>query len=509
MSLKFQKMWSAGIMGAGVGEQAISYNFSHNTKLKKHCGVVEKNALFYFEKSVGTQFYFEVSEMEEAADFGFKRFTNKTKTQKYIEDSKKAIEISDNSYNDFLKINIKSLTFQDLFKLYKEKLRAYEESYSIYHACQPQYVRNIEKYVQGILEERYGKDLTDNIYSTLLLSDELDSLSSEHLEWLQIVKELKDKYSQEKVFTEKNLTKEETIKIENHSRKYIYLGTVETNNPWNFDYYIRRLNRDIKSNFDEDYIDLIDKQKDSKDRKDKIIDKYKLSKKIVDICNNLSRIGLIRLQIRFAWTKSAYVLGLITSELAEKSVDQRINKDSIVQYRLDELENAVKYNKYLSEEELKNREEAYLFLSKNLISDYGDKVHFYSGKAAVEKMNELFTEVASSKGGIKGTIACKGKVIGRVVKFSWIEKELNKKMEMMKEGDILVAGQTRPFLMPAIRKAGAIVTDEGGITCHAAIVSRELKIPCIIDTKIATKMLKDGDMVEVDANNGVVKIVKQ
>lgn len=51
--------------------------------------------------------------------------------------------------------------------------------------------------------------------------------------------------------------------------------------------------------------------------------------------------------------------------------------------------------------------------------------------------------------------------------------------------------------------------DEGGIACHAAIVSRELGIPCIIGTKIATKVLKDGDLVEVDANKGAVKILKR
>jgi len=60
-----------------------------------------------------------------------------------------------------------------------------------------------------------------------------------------------------------------------------------------------------------------------------------------------------------------------------------------------------------------------------------------------------------------------------------------------------------------MKEAGAIITDEGGITCHAAIVSRELGIPCIIGTKIATKVLKDGDIVEVDAGKGVVKIIKR
>ena len=78
----------------------------------------------------------------------------------------------------------------------------------------------------------------------------------------------------------------------------------------------------------------------------------------------------------------------------------------------------------------------------------------------------------------------------------------------MQKGDILVAPTTGPEMMTAIQKASAIVTDEGGLMSHAAIVSRELKIPCIVGTKYATKILKDGDIIEVDANNGVVRKIK-
>lgn len=75
------------------------------------------------------------------------------------------------------------------------------------------------------------------------------------------------------------------------------------------------------------------------------------------------------------------------------------------------------------------------------------------------------------------------------------------------EGEILVAISTNPDIIPLMKKAGAIVTDEGGIMCHASIISRELKIPCIVGTKNATRALKDGDMVEVDANTGIIKII--
>ena len=103
---------------------------------------------------------------------------------------------------------------------------------------------------------------------------------------------------------------------------------------------------------------------------------------------------------------------------------------------------------------------------------------------------------------LKGLIAQKGKAIGRV-KIVTSQKE----MEGFEEGMILVAYETTPDVIFAMQKSGAIVTDFGGLTCHAAIVSRELKKPCIVGTKFATKVLKNGDLVEVDADLGIVKIL--
>ena len=77
-----------------------------------------------------------------------------------------------------------------------------------------------------------------------------------------------------------------------------------------------------------------------------------------------------------------------------------------------------------------------------------------------------------------------------------------------KKGDILITSMTRPEFLPLMRKAKAVITNEGGITSHAAIVARELKIPCIIGTKIATEIFKDGDHVEVDANYGWIRKIK-
>ena len=81
--------------------------------------------------------------------------------------------------------------------------------------------------------------------------------------------------------------------------------------------------------------------------------------------------------------------------------------------------------------------------------------------------------------------------------------------DLFEDGEILVTAMTSPEYIFVMRKAAAIITDRGGLTSHAAIVSRELGIPCILNTKVATKIFKDGDMVEVDADNGVVRIIKK
>lgn len=127
------------------------------------------------------------------------------------------------------------------------------------------------------------------------------------------------------------------------------------------------------------------------------------------------------------------------------------------------------------------------------IISVGGKTQVYDGSLLANLQNTAFTE-------IKGTIAQPGKISGRA-------KILMKVSEMgkIKKGDILVTYMTSPNFLPAMKLAAGFVTDEGGLTCHAAIVAREMKKPCVIGTRIATKVFKDGDMVEVNANKGIVK----
>jgi len=135
-----------------------------------------------------------------------------------------------------------------------------------------------------------------------------------------------------------------------------------------------------------------------------------------------------------------------------------------------------------------------------MIADVGKMDYYYDKRKIDEIKKQVETKEKLEIKELRGDMASPGVVRGKV-KIIHSIKDLSK----IKTGDILVTPMTKPDYILAMEKAAAFVTDEGGITCHAAIVAREMKKPCIISTKIATKVLKDGDLVEVDATNGTVK----
>ncbi len=118
----------------------------------------------------------------------------------------------------------------------------------------------------------------------------------------------------------------------------------------------------------------------------------------------------------------------------------------------------------------------------------------------VDELQSQLEEKPLPASELKGKTACAGKARG-ACKIILSKTDYGK----FQESDIIVTSMTTPEMMPLLKKAAAFVTDEGGITCHAAIVSRELGIPCVIGTRVATRVLKDGDLVEVDATKGIVR----
>lgn len=161
-----------------------------------------------------------------------------------------------------------------------------------------------------------------------------------------------------------------------------------------------------------------------------------------------------------------------------------------------EMKKIFKIFKPPNTEELKKRREH----SALIIDKASEKIFCGADAGRIE------AALLPSQGGktITGQMAFVGRVRGRVKIVLDPVKSAH-----FKPGDILFADMTRVEYLPIMKKAGAIVTDAGGLLCHAAITARELKKPCIIGTKIATKVFKDGDLVEVDAERGIVKKVKK
>jgi len=149
---------------------------------------------------------------------------------------------------------------------------------------------------------------------------------------------------------------------------------------------------------------------------------------------------------------------------------------------------------------LADRRMSYVYIIEN-----GNR-RIYFGEIAqkyTEYIDETINKVDAGISEIKGNPTSPGIVEGKV-RLALSPDESRE----VQEGEILVTGMTSPDYVPAMKRAGAIVTDEGGLLSHAAIISRELGKPCVVGTKIATQVLKDGDEVEVDANSGIIKILK-
>jgi len=141
--------------------------------------------------------------------------------------------------------------------------------------------------------------------------------------------------------------------------------------------------------------------------------------------------------------------------------------------------------------------------TKALYYWHGNSVDVITDEKLIEETKKILEGNTSAVQELKGFTACPGKAKG-VVKIINHSEDLKK----INEGDIFVAKYTFPTYTPFMIKSAAIITDEGGITTHAAIISREYKKPCVIGVKKATSILKDGDVVEVDAEKGVIRILK-
>lgn len=162
---------------------------------------------------------------------------------------------------------------------------------------------------------------------------------------------------------------------------------------------------------------------------------------------------------------------------------------------VEEIMDYLEKNVLPDDEKLKRRKEDFLIITKNLkpIEIQKDKIK--------ETINKYLSEENVSKlKEVKGMVVFQGDVSGKA-KIVLKKNQLSK----IEKGDILVTIMTNPEFVTHLSKVAGIITDYGGATCHASIIAREMRIPCIVGTEHATKVFKDGDIVEINSKKGVAR----
>lgn len=303
-------------------------------------------------------------------------------------------------------------------------------------------------------------------------------------------------------FIERNNIDEIKVRkeIKKHFNKYCWLPVFYSDEFYTEEYFYKNLQDKIKDkNIKKELLETKNYLFFLKKRQVKIKTKLKKfgenGRSMIKLTNLINYYGHRRTVFAETVGMANYYILPLTKEIARRI---KIASNEIQFLTSNEIINSIQSNRcIISKKEIKRRMINCVLIQKNQLT----KV--LTGKN-YNKIKKLVEEKTLSKDNIKfikGLGASPGLVKGRVKIIRTI-KEIYK----FKQGEILVAPMTTVDYMIAVRRASAIITDEGGITSHAAIISRELKIPCVVGTKIATKILNDNDVVEVNADEGIITI---
>lgn len=232
--------------------------------------------------------------------------------------------------------------------------------------------------------------------------------------------------------------------------------------------------------------------------------KIAASKTIIGLCWAVRETGSKKLSFRAEVNKIYESLTVILGEIARRFY---LSPEQARFCSYKEI-SALLRGKCIDINEVNKRIKSFVCLRRN------GKTLFYTGSKAEKMIEKLQPEVEKGIVELSGDPASAGVAQGAVkiipvVFDQGVEAVLKKKIKEMEKGQIMVSRTTGPETIMACRKAAAIIADEGGINSHAAIISRELVIPGIVNVKIATRVLKDGDLVKVDGNTGIIKIIKK
>jgi phosphohistidine swiveling domain-containing protein len=332
------------------------------------------------------------------------------------------------------------------------------------------------------LKDKFKKNFNE-IFDFIFLPEKMTAIGEEKFELLNLAK---------KCIKKKRILKKD---LKNHFLKYAFVNKYYF---WGQGYTLKEMEKRLKELIKKGllYIEKEIKKIKSEIKKD-ILVKYRFNEYEKKIIKSMKKASYAMNFADEATNYYTYHLKGLFNEIARRL---KLSYEEVVSLRLSEIIESLEKNKLVvSRKEVAERvkDHAIIFINGYSKVLSGKKLKKYYQE---EKAEETTIKIVK----FKGIVVYQGGIIKGKVRIIKKPEEIPK----FQKGEILVTPMTNPTYLPAIQKSSAIITDEGGLLCHAAIVSRELKIPCIIGTKIATKVLKDGDLVEVDANKGVIRKIK-
>jgi phosphoenolpyruvate synthase/pyruvate phosphate dikinase len=294
-----------------------------------------------------------------------------------------------------------------------------------------------------------------------------------------------------------NLSKDALKKLQHHQEKFCWIpcGYFDED-PHTLDYYLHRLRRIAKDKLEAQKAceKIKNLGKELKKEQKRILDRVNLDEETLRLMDCLQECVYYKDFVRGELNKGYYKLYPYFTELGKRlGLSMREVKYLVKDELKDALLNGANYD-----ETIKKR------MDFHVLTNEDSKLLVLVGKEAKKCAASIEASQKTTKKQLKGMPACGGyaKARARIVHDP-------KEIQNETHDFILVASMTTPEFVVALQKCLAIVTDEGGITCHAAIVAREMNKPCIIGTKTATKTFKHGDILEVNAEKGIVRKVGQ
>lgn len=453
-----------------------------------HQGIESTIVLDLHKRSV--RCYYDRHEMQRASEEALPDFLNQGWVDRFLSYSQELLQRSQ-AFIKEVRLTSSGIERGILIDRIARGTKLTYETLLTFMVTQPQYTWGIESHVFSRMSD-IPPDKKQEVIACLAQSTEPSLFTEEEDAWSALVKRIKERY-------ESLPPEQDTFIVSslgNHVLRYGLVYASDSQSPADqASLYVRLGDSWNRSNLVKD---RAEERRKIENEKRTVIKEYGVPDEVVQICITLARMSHIRLETRLrGWMPLEKVV--VHELIPELTRFLPYTAEQLESCTPSELEAIIQEKLSLSPEELEERRKHVV------VGIIKGKEFLWTGKAAEENLPLLLADIDYNAKELTGQIAMKGKVVGPCHIISWESDISAMQIENMIQGAVLVAGQTRPQLMEAIKKAAAIVTDEGGLLSHAAIVSRELRIPCVIGTKYATKILKQGDMVEVDAEKGVVR----